>query len=654
MARVHYRDPDTGVWVPVGTVGPVGPSAVSADVGNQAVLGTDDLIFVPAPPEPVLDHGGLTGLGDDDHPHYLNQTRGDARYTQPSAVAPAALTPDIAAAVGVATAAARSDHVHNVPAAVAVALGAANAEGTSGSFARADHVHIYPTAANVGAAAATHSHVEGDLPATLATDTEVATAVTNHTSGQPHSALSITAPAALTPDIVAAVGVGTTTARADHVHNVPAAAPVANLTAATANAEGTGSSFARNDHSHAITANVSPSGLGVTAVGTNAALARADHVHAMPTASEIPSNATGDVTGITVQEAIAELAAEKAAVTSVTPTALTPDIAGAVGISALAARGDHAHNVPAAAPTTNLTATTTNSEGAGLSFARNDHSHAITTAAPVALGAANAVGTAASLARSDHVHIYPTAANVGAAAASHSHVEGDLPATLATDTEVATAVTNHAAAADPHTGYQKESEKGAINGYASLGADGLVPLTQLPEISSGDEVLIQDIAPASQVGLDLWVDSDAVGIDDWASLTYVDAQDALLSTDILGKVSKAGDTISGPIVVNNSLSVAGNVTVSGASVTEQHGAAGAGALTAFNVVATGVNIRGADPIHVGTAASNAAVRIENVAAPINAGDVANKAYADSKIVAAAVRPTNTIGVTAPMIWIPTT
>lgn len=28
------------------------------------------------------DHGGLTGLGDDDHPHYYNQARGDARYSQ--------------------------------------------------------------------------------------------------------------------------------------------------------------------------------------------------------------------------------------------------------------------------------------------------------------------------------------------------------------------------------------------------------------------------------------------------------------------------------------------------------------------------------------------------------------------------------------------
>ena len=41
---------------------------------------------------------------------------------------------------------------------------------------------------------------------------------------------------------------------------------------------------------------------------------------------------------------------------------------------------------------------------------------------------------------------------------------------LATDAEVATAVSDHAALADPHTGYQKESEKDQNSGYAGLAA----------------------------------------------------------------------------------------------------------------------------------------------------------------------------------------
>lgn len=47
------------------------------------------------------------------------------------------------------------------------------------------------------------------------------------------------------------------------------------------------------------------------------------------------------------------------------------------------------------------------------------------------------------------------------------------------DKEPAGAVADHEAAADPHTGYQRESEKGVANGYAGLGAGGLIPMAQI-------------------------------------------------------------------------------------------------------------------------------------------------------------------------------
>lgn len=40
----------------------------------------------------------------------------------------------------------------------------------------------------------------------------------------------------------------------------------------------------------------------------------------------------------------------------------------------------------------------------------------------------------------------------------------------------------HVLVADPHAQYQKESEKGQVNGYAELGADGKVPSGQLPRL----------------------------------------------------------------------------------------------------------------------------------------------------------------------------
>jgi len=58
--------------------------------------------------------------------------------------------------------------------------------------------------------------------------------------------------------------------------------------------------------------------------------------------------------------------------------------------------------------------------------------------------------------------------------------------------EVAGAVAAHAAASDPHTGYQKESEKGAVNGYASLDATTRVPMAQLASGTPDGTKFIRD------------------------------------------------------------------------------------------------------------------------------------------------------------------
>jgi hypothetical protein len=87
-----------------------GPTAISTDAGNIARLGNDGLVYVPdtvvdgtnevtiqnsLPSEPTLElwvdpdatagsitlsHSSLLDLAADDHPQYLTQTRGDARY----------------------------------------------------------------------------------------------------------------------------------------------------------------------------------------------------------------------------------------------------------------------------------------------------------------------------------------------------------------------------------------------------------------------------------------------------------------------------------------------------------------------------------------------------------------------------------------------
>lgn len=83
---------------------------------------------------------------------------------------------------------------------------------------------------------------------------------------------------------------------------------------------------------------------------------------------------------------------------------------------------------------------------------------------------------------------------------THGHAEGDVTglvadlAAKATPADVASAVSAHEAAVDPHVGYQRESEKAAANGYASLGADGKVPSAQLPASGGADPWTVVKLA----------------------------------------------------------------------------------------------------------------------------------------------------------------
>lgn len=80
----------------------------------------------------------------------------------------------------------------------------------------------------------------------------------------------------------------------------------------------------------------------------------------------------------------------------------------------------------------------------------------------------------------------------GAASFSFAAIQdADLPATIARDSEVTAAVSAHEGAADPHTGYQKESEKGAAGGYASLDGSTLVPVAQLPAATTAAKGVVE-------------------------------------------------------------------------------------------------------------------------------------------------------------------
>ena len=70
--------------------GPDGVATPTLVALDTLIDGAVEDYLTEHPPTGVTDHGELTGLDQDDHPQYLTTARGDARYVQPSALAPVA------------------------------------------------------------------------------------------------------------------------------------------------------------------------------------------------------------------------------------------------------------------------------------------------------------------------------------------------------------------------------------------------------------------------------------------------------------------------------------------------------------------------------------------------------------------------------------
>jgi hypothetical protein len=215
-----------------GTVG-VGTTAARADHVHAHAAQTDGTLHAAATPSVA----GFQSAAD--------KTKLDTIATSAAALtatAPTQITVTTAAA-GVATVAAKGDHVHSVStgAPSALAVGGAQSTGSATSLARSDHQHAMPAVATTGAdgfmSAADKTRLDG-----------MATAA---------AALTSTAPVNV-DNAAAAVGVGTTAARHDHRHTVSIGTPVA-LTVGGTNAQGSATSLVRSDHTHAMPGVVTPS-----------------------------------------------------------------------------------------------------------------------------------------------------------------------------------------------------------------------------------------------------------------------------------------------------------------------------------------------------------------------------------------------------------
>jgi len=221
------------------------------------------------------------------------------------------------AAVGVGTTAARDDHKHDVSTATAGAAtpGDSVAEGTATSLARSDHKHSLPSYGSTSGTfcQGNDSRLSDDRTASgirTATTIVVVSAATAPSAGQVLTAssgtsaswsspiaLATTTPADVTKS-AAVTGVGSTSARADHKHDVSTATPGSVAIGASA-AEGIATSLARSDHQHSVSS-ATPSSIGTTNTdGSATTFSRSDHIHnhGSQTTGTHHAVATGSVNG---------------------------------------------------------------------------------------------------------------------------------------------------------------------------------------------------------------------------------------------------------------------------------------------------------------------------------------------------------------------
>jgi hypothetical protein len=343
---------------------------INAGTLNGVVIETHASRHAPNGVDPLAVAAPTTSLsGDTTNFEGIQNSfsRSDHRHEISTAIA-SSLLPNAGNNAGSLAPLSRADHIHNIPTAppATITPDQANADGFVDSFSRSDHVHQIVTAAPAASLSALTTNGAG---------------VASTFSKSDHSHAIITSiPSTQTPDQTNSTGTSNGLARADHIHNIPTAAPVVSLSATSSNGIGTASTFSRSDHSHAITTSVPSTQTPdqTNSTGASSGLARADHIHNIPTAVAVT---------------------------------LTPDAGNSQGSNSTFSRSDHVHNVPTEAPTTPLSAATTDAEGAAASFSRSDHSHSILTgiASQLTPDLANAIGTSANLARADHIHNIPTA-----------------------------------------------------------------------------------------------------------------------------------------------------------------------------------------------------------------------------------------------------
>lgn len=293
-----------------------------------------------------------------------------------------------------------------------------------------------------------------------------------------------------------------------------------------------------------------------------------------------------------------------AAGTGTAPAASAVGDTAAGGTSTTVARSDHRHAREAfgAAPPA-VTAGSASAAGAAGTPARSDHVHGLSsnTPTPSAVGANAAEGTASTVSRSDHVHgreafaaltvsgTFGAAANGTAttvARGDHSHgFNSAAPAASAVGDVVAEGTASTAARSDHR--HARESFGGApgtVNATASSAGSAATPSRS----DHNHSVAVGSVTAMASFGLTA-ADGSSTSL---ARADHNHGTPAAPTAASTGSVSKAGDTMTGPLAVPSPLTV-GDGTLSKAAAglfSFNAGLSVTGALSASTTVtgATGV------------------------------------------------------------------
>jgi hypothetical protein len=411
-----------------------------------------------------------------------------------TAAAPANVT-KAAAAVGVSTDAARSDHKHDITTAAAVDLtDATNAEGAATSLARSDHTHAHG------------SRGGGTLHAVA-----IAGGAAGFMSGTDKSrldnagVLTGSAPANVTKS-AAVVGVSLEAARADHKHDITTDTAV-ELTDST-NSEGSLTPLARANHTHAhgnrgggtLHAVAVAGAPGVAGFMSGTDKAKLDASGQLASTAPAAADTTAAQVGVGTTAARAD---HKHLVTTAAPGAIEIGDAAVEGVAVGLARADHQHSLAAPAAPVNVTKAAA-ATGSSTAPARADHKHDVTTAAPgaIEIGDAAVEGSATSLARSDHQHslaapaapadVTKAAAATGVstapARADHKHDVSTAAAVELTDATNAEGTATSLARSD-HTHAHGSRGGGTLHAVATTLAAGFM--------SAADKTRLDAVSPIS-------------------------------------------------------------------------------------------------------------------------------------------------------------